>query len=140
MNVFNAALSDILDDIFSSVNVTHDESTTMVIHFENSNYSRLHIISCWRDDDGVLCVRYDDGCFFHYKNGEWYQKGDFMRIQVNLSDDIVEKLDLYAKKIGVSRSAFCAMSIGQTVMTYEKSFDIVKEIGEKALAENSPTV
>ena len=72
MNVFNVALSDILDDIFSSVNVTHDESTTMVIHFENSNYSRLHIISCWRDDDGVLCVRYDDGCFFHYKNGEWY--------------------------------------------------------------------
>lgn len=63
-----------------------------------------------------------------------------MRIQVNLSDDIVGKLDLYAKKIGVSRSAFCAMSIGQTVMSYEKSFDIVKEIGEKALAENSPTV
>lgn len=52
-----------------------------------------------------------------------------MRVQVNLSDEMVEKVDFYAKQMGVSRSALCSMLIGQGIMSYNKSFDIFSSIG-----------
>lgn len=54
-----------------------------------------------------------------------------MRVQVNLSDEMVEKVDFYAKQMGVSRSALCSMFIGQGVMAFNKSFDIFSSIGSK---------
>lgn len=42
-----------------------------------------------------------------------------MRVQVNVSDDLVKKIDEYAKIMGVSRSALCSVWIGQIVMCYE---------------------
>ena len=54
-----------------------------------------------------------------------------MRIQVNLSDEMVEKVDGYAKKMGVSRSALCSMLVGQGIMSYDKSMDIITLLGDK---------
>lgn len=50
-----------------------------------------------------------------------------MRVQVNISDEMVNRLDVIAKQMGVSRSALCSMLIGQGVMTYESSMQIVLE-------------
>lgn len=64
-----------------------------------------------------------------------------MRCQVNLSDEMVEKVDMYAKKMGVSRSALCSMLVGQGIMSYDKSMDILSVLGDKLgdslLAEKS---
>lgn len=54
-----------------------------------------------------------------------------MRCQVNLSDEMVERVDLYAKKMGVSRSALCSMLVGQGIMAYDKSMDVISVIGDK---------
>lgn len=54
-----------------------------------------------------------------------------MRVQVNLSDEMVERVDFYAKKMGVSRSALCSMLVGQGIMGYDKSMDIISVIGDK---------
>lgn len=54
-----------------------------------------------------------------------------MRVQVNLSDGMVERVDSYAKLMGVSRSALCSMLIGQGVMNFEKSMDIIGSFGDK---------
>lgn len=54
-----------------------------------------------------------------------------MRVQVNLSDEMVEKVDGYARKMGVSRSALCSMLVGQGIMNYDKSMDLLTVIGDK---------
>lgn len=54
-----------------------------------------------------------------------------MRIQVNLSEEMVAKVDGYAKRMGVSRSALCSILVGQGIMSYDKSMDLLKDIGEK---------
>nr|CDL67214.1 unnamed protein product [uncultured bacterium] len=63
-----------------------------------------------------------------------------MRVQVNLSDELVGAIDVYAKKMGVSRSAFCSVMIGQGVMGYDQSMKLLTDIGDKIgdslLAEN----
>lgn len=57
-----------------------------------------------------------------------------MKIQVNLSDELLEKLDYICKALGVSRSAFCALWIGQGVMSYGKAIDTLDKIGNDAIA------
>ena len=54
-----------------------------------------------------------------------------MKVQVNLSDELVFKIDVFAKAMGVSRSALCGVWIGQTVMSMEKTF----ETGQKAFTK-----
>lgn len=54
-----------------------------------------------------------------------------MRIQVNLSDEMVSKVDAYATKMGVSRSALCSMLVGQGIMGYDKSMDLISILGDK---------
>lgn len=53
-----------------------------------------------------------------------------MRVQVSLSDEMVQCVDFYAKRIGVSRSALCSMLIGQGIMTFDNSMN--EEIKEKS--------
>lgn len=48
-----------------------------------------------------------------------------MRIQVNLSDEMVARVDKYAEMLGVSRSALCSVFVGQGVMGYDQAFKIV---------------
>lgn len=54
-----------------------------------------------------------------------------MRIQVNLSNEMVERVDFYSKKMGVTRSALCSMLIGQGIMSYDKSMDVLSLLGDK---------
>ena len=54
-----------------------------------------------------------------------------MRCQVNLSNEMVERVDFYAKKMGVSRSSLCSMLVGQGIMGYDKSMDVISLIGDK---------
>lgn len=54
-----------------------------------------------------------------------------MRVQVNLSEEMVENVDKYAKQMGVSRSALCSILIGQGIMSYNKAMDVVSVIGDK---------
>lgn len=51
-----------------------------------------------------------------------------MRIQVNVSDEMVENIDKYAKKFGMTRSAFCNTLICQGVIQYDTSADIIEKL------------
>lgn len=59
-----------------------------------------------------------------------------MKVQVNISDDMVARIDEIAKTYGVSRSALCSVFIGQAVASTEKAFDVVSEAG-KSVIKNS---
>lgn len=58
-----------------------------------------------------------------------------MRVQVNLSDDMVKRLDMYAELMGVSRSSLCAQFIGQAVLSYDKAYSKIDSIGETLIDE-----
>lgn len=51
-----------------------------------------------------------------------------MRIQVNLGDALLAKVDKLADACGVARSAVCSMLISQGVLAYEKSFEIMDSL------------
>lgn len=55
-----------------------------------------------------------------------------MRVQVNVSDDLVKELDEYATSVGISRSALCAYFIGQGMYGIKKGFEIGTEIIAKS--------
>ena len=44
-----------------------------------------------------------------------------MRVQVMMSDKMVQRVDELANDLGMSRSATCNMLISQGVMSYEKT-------------------
>lgn len=52
-----------------------------------------------------------------------------MRLNINVSDELLVRIDKYADSLGVSRSALCTMLIGQGVMNYEKSMQIIDQFG-----------
>lgn len=55
-----------------------------------------------------------------------------MRIQVNLSEEIIDELDEYAQSVGVSRSALCAVMIGQGMVGYRESKKLLSQLGKDA--------
>lgn len=66
-----------------------------------------------------------------------------MRIQVNLSDEMNEKVNEYSKKFGVTKSQFCSMVIGQAVMSYDNALDIMgsmKDVISEQLKKSIDTV
>lgn len=54
-----------------------------------------------------------------------------MKLQVTVSDEMVKRIDEYAKKMGVSRSALCSVFIGQGIMNYDKASELVTNLGER---------
>lgn len=54
---------------------------------------------------------------------------DRERIFVTVSTDMAKRIDFYCESMGLSRSAFCAHAIGQTVMTMDKSFGVLENMG-----------
>jgi len=54
-----------------------------------------------------------------------------MKLQVNVSDELVKQVDMYAGMMGISRSALCATFIGQGVLSYNKSFQAIDNIGQR---------
>lgn len=57
------------------------------------------------------------------------------KLQVNVSDDLVEKIDIIAKALGVSRSSLCAIWIGQGALGYEKVFDTLERMGSASVED-----
>jgi len=57
-----------------------------------------------------------------------------MKLQVNVADSFCERIDKYASDLGISRSAFCAMLIGQGVRAYDASYNLLDEVGKLAKA------
>lgn len=51
-----------------------------------------------------------------------------MRIQVNLSDEMVEKLNDYSKMLGVPRSSLCAVWLGQAVAGIDKAMSTIEKM------------
>lgn len=63
-----------------------------------------------------------------------------MRVQINLNDDLVKRIDKYAAAIGQNRSSVCAMWIGQSALGIEKTIETLEKMGvdvAKALAEDN---
>lgn len=56
-----------------------------------------------------------------------------MRVMVNLSDEMVRKIDTLAGSLGVNRSAFCAMMIGSGVVSYVKSQEVIEKIAREEI-------
>lgn len=54
-----------------------------------------------------------------------------MKVQVNVSDELVKQIDDYAALMGISRSSLCAIFIGQGILAYNKSFKMIDDIGQK---------
>ena len=57
-------------------------------------------------------------------------EGTFMafRLQVMITDEMLEKIDYYAEKTACSRSSLCSMFIGQGLMAFDKSFEVVDSL------------
>lgn len=51
-----------------------------------------------------------------------------MRLQVNVNDKMLEKIDRYAESMSLSRSSFCASLIGQGIMNLDKAYGIVDKM------------
>lgn len=66
MNVFNQCLDDMMNDIFTQLDISTIELSGLRKHWDNSKYSRMHICRAWRNNVGTLCVQYDDGLIFKY--------------------------------------------------------------------------
>lgn len=58
-----------------------------------------------------------------------------MKVQVNLNDDIVKKIDSYAKAIGISRSAVCAMWIGNAVLGLDKATETLQRMSDDMVSQ-----
>lgn len=52
-----------------------------------------------------------------------------MKVQVKVNDELVERIDYYAKKMGMTRSSLCAYFIGVGMMSLEKSNSLLDQIG-----------
>lgn len=50
---------------------------------------------------------------------------------------MVARVDAYAHKMGVSRSALCSMFVGQGIMAYDRSMDVITLLGEKLIDDAS---
>lgn len=58
---------------------------------------------------------------------------DRKRIMMTVSDEMAEKIIFYSNKMGVTQSALCSQFVGQGIMGFDKAFDLMDEMAEKAL-------
>lgn len=63
---------------------------------------------------------------------------DKTRVYVTFSNEMLRQIRLYSDSMGITVSAFISMVVGERIMAYNKSIDILKELGISALQE--PTV
>lgn len=61
---------------------------------------------------------------------------DRTRVVITVSTGMANRIDMYSEKMGVSRSALCGMIIGQGIMGYDKSFDVLEKMGS-SISEGS---
>lgn len=66
-----------------------------------------------------------------------------MKVQVTISDEMGARVDRKAKEFGVTRSALCAMAIGQFIESQDKGAEMLQKLTEnlaETLAEKKPSV
>ena len=56
-----------------------------------------------------------------------------MRVQVNLNENVVKRLDELANVMGVSRSALCAVWIGNSLLAHEKTYQSINDLTKQAI-------
>lgn len=56
-----------------------------------------------------------------------------MKLQVNVSEDMVVRIDRIAGMMGVPRSSLCAVLIGQGIMSYEKGLEQIERAGDSVI-------
>lgn len=61
------------------------------------------------------------------------------RYTVTLSNNLAESVDKLCEQMGVTRSQFIAMAVGEKVMQYNKSTEIASELIGKYAASIKPT-
>lgn len=54
-----------------------------------------------------------------------------MRVQVNIDDCMVQKIDMYAHRYGVTRSALCSVAVGQYIDNLESAKDVLNKMGQQ---------
>lgn len=60
-----------------------------------------------------------------------------MKLQISVNDEMVHRIDTLAKALGVSRSALCAIWIGQGLMGFNQAQELVKELGPKIVEQEA---
>ena len=55
------------------------------------------------------------------------------RVYVTLSDEMVDKIDVYRNQMGLTRSAFCAYVIGQNVMAMDKAMSVLDDSAKRLI-------
>jgi len=53
------------------------------------------------------------------------------RINVTVSKEMAEKIDMYRNQMGLTRSAFCAYVIGQNVMAMDKAMSVIDDSAKR---------
>lgn len=56
-----------------------------------------------------------------------------MRLAFKVSEEMSENIEYYAKKLGISKSAFVAVCIGQYIMQLQKQDDIAVALKQSML-------
>lgn len=56
-----------------------------------------------------------------------------MRVQVNISEEMLRDIDSYSRKMGISRSAFCSFLIGQGVMNLNVAYEALENMPSELL-------
>lgn len=59
------------------------------------------------------------------------------KFQVTVSDEVAEKVKEFSGYMGLSRSAFCAVAIGEKIMQYEKAYQIIDKFGDKLIQKET---
>lgn len=54
-----------------------------------------------------------------------------MRVQLSISQEMLDKLDFYANKMCMSRSQLMNFLCGQGLMSLDKSMSLLENMGEK---------
>ena len=57
-----------------------------------------------------------------------------MKLQVNVSQEVVDEIDVIANRLGVSRSAWCALVIGEALDNRRKVSDIMNTLQDTLAA------
>ena len=55
------------------------------------------------------------------------------RINVTVSKEMAEKIDMYRNQMGLTRSAFCSYVIGQSVMTMDKAMSVIDDSAKRMI-------
>lgn len=59
------------------------------------------------------------------------------RIMITVSDEMASKIEFYSNKMGVTMSALCAQMVGQAIMGYDKTYDLIDEMAKRLVDTKS---